>query len=50
MVLKAIKKYSFYDFDVFHFESGIDFLKNEFFVKRLNQLGKKSYVITMVKT
>ena len=41
MVLKAIKKYSFYDFDVFHFESGIDFLKNEFFVKRLKSIGKK---------
>ncbi len=40
-VLSAIKKYSFYDFDVFHFESGTDFLKNEFFVKKLKSLGKK---------
>ena len=38
---KAIKEYNLFDYDVYHFESGMDFLKNEFFVQQLNQLGKK---------
>ena len=38
---KAIKEYDLFDYDVYHFESGMDFLKNEFFVKQLNYLGKK---------
>jgi len=38
---KAIVKYNLFDFDVYHFESGMDFLKNEFFVKELKKLGKK---------
>ena len=38
---KAIKEYDLFDYDVYHFESGMDFLKNEFFVRKLNQLGKK---------
>ena len=40
-IYKAIDKYHLYDFDVVHFESGMDFLKNEFFVKELNRRGKK---------
>ncbi|MFL3015597.1 MAG: glycosyltransferase [Candidatus Neomarinimicrobiota bacterium] len=38
---KVIKEYNLFDYDVYHFESGMDFLKNEFFVQQLNQLGKK---------
>ena len=40
-VEQAIQDYQLYDFDVVHFESGSDFLKNEFFVKGLNARGKK---------
>ena len=40
-IMRAIQDYNLYDFDVYHFESGMDFLKNEFFVKRLHSLGKK---------
>jgi len=40
-VLTAIDKYKLYDFDVVHFESGMDFLKNEFFVQELKNLGKR---------
>ena len=40
-ILHAIKKYNLYDFDVYHFESGVDFLKNEFFVKELYKRNKK---------
>ena len=38
---KVIKDYDLLDFDVYHFESGMDFLKNEFFVKKVHTLGKK---------
>ncbi len=38
---KAIDEYALYDFDVVHFESGMDFLKNEFFVKELKERDKK---------
>lgn len=41
IVLQAIKTHNLYDFDVIHFESGSDFLKDEFFVKELHKLGKK---------
>ncbi len=41
IVERAIIKYHLYDFDVFHFESGTDFLKNEFFVKELKNKDKK---------
>ncbi len=41
IILEAIKKYNLYDFDVIHFESGSDFLKNEFFVKKLKNKNKK---------
>ncbi|MBL7013995.1 MAG: hypothetical protein ISR83_06215 [Candidatus Marinimicrobia bacterium] len=41
IVLKAIQDYNLYDFDVIHFESGMDFLKDEFFVKELKNKGKK---------
>ena len=37
----TIREYNLFDFDVYHFESGMDFLKNEDFVKKLDQLGKK---------
>ena len=40
-VEKAIKEYNLFDYDVYHFESGMDFLKDESFVQQLNQLGKK---------
>ena len=38
---RAINEYQLYDFDIFHFESGVDFLKNESFVKGLKKRGKK---------
>jgi hypothetical protein len=41
IILRAIKKYDLYSFDIYHFESGVDFLKNEFFVKELYKRGKK---------
>ena len=40
IVEKAIDDYQLYDFDVVHFESGMDFLKNEFFVKELKAREK----------
>ena len=40
-VKKTINKFNLYDFDVVHFESGTDFLKNEFFVKKLRSKNKK---------
>ena len=40
-VLKAIDKYNLYDFDVVHFESGMDFLKDECFVNAVHENGKK---------
>ena len=40
IVYKAIKKYKLDNFDVYHFESGIDFLKNESFVKNLKKKKK----------
>ena len=48
-IIKAIEKYKLYDFDVVHFESGMDFLKDEFFVKSLKLKRKKLYVIIMEK-
>ncbi len=41
IVQKAIIEHNLYDFDVFHFESGMDFLKNEFFVQEIKKRGKK---------
>ena len=41
VVLKTINKYNLYDFDVVHFESGMDFLKDESFAKALYDNGKK---------
>ena len=41
IVEKAIVDFGLYDFDVFHFESGMDFLKNEFFVKEIKKRRKK---------
>ena len=41
IVSKAIKKFNLVDFDVVHFESGMDFLKNESFVKKLRKNKKK---------
>ena len=41
VIEQAIQDYHLYDFDVVHFESGSDFLKNEFFVKELHERGKK---------
>tara|TARA_Y100000590_G_scaffold356003_1_gene410004 strand:- start:300 stop:1382 length:1083 start_codon:yes stop_codon:yes gene_type:complete len=40
-VLKAIDKYNLFDFDVVHFDSGMDFLKDESFVSALYKKGKK---------
>ena len=41
IIQKAISNYKLYDYDVVHFESGTDFLKNEFFVKELKKRDKK---------
>ena len=41
IVEKVIEDYALYDFDVVHFESGMDFLKNEFFVRGLKERRKK---------
>ena len=38
---QAINDHNLFDFDVYHFESGMDFLKNEYFVQELEKLGKK---------
>ena len=38
---EAIEKFGLYEFDIYHFESGMDFLKNEFFVKELKKRDKK---------
>ena len=40
-VESAIKDHDLLSFDVVHFESGMDFLKNEYFVKKLKEAGKK---------
>jgi len=40
-ILRTIEKYNLYDFDVVHFESGMDFLKDESFVNNLHKNGKK---------
>ncbi len=41
IVYKAIKNFELDKFDVYHFESGMDFLKNESFVKELTKTNKK---------
>lgn len=41
IVTKAIDQYDLYNVDVVHFESGMDFLKNEFFVRALSEKGVK---------
>ena len=41
IISKAIKNYKLDKFDVYHFESGMDFLKNESFVKMLKNKNKK---------
>ena len=41
IVYKAIKNFELDKFDVYHFESGMDFLKNESFVKELIRKKKK---------
>ena len=38
---EAIKKYDLINYDVVHFESGMDFLKDEFFAQALKKGGKK---------
>ncbi|MDP6684818.1 MAG: hypothetical protein QGH24_02615 [Candidatus Marinimicrobia bacterium] len=40
-VESAIREYDLLNFDVIHFESGMDFLKNEFFVKKIKEARKK---------
>ena len=40
-VKKAIKEYDLINYDVVHFESGMDFLKDEFFVQALKEKGRK---------
>ncbi|MBO8130391.1 MAG: glycosyltransferase [Candidatus Marinimicrobia bacterium] len=40
-VKRAIKEYSLEDFDVYHFEWGIDFFRDCRFAKRLERMGKK---------
>ena len=41
IISKAIKDFELDKFDVYHFESGMDFLKNESFVKDLKNNNKK---------
>ena len=41
IIYKAIKNFELDKFDVYHFESGMDFLKNESFVKKLKKKNKK---------
>ena len=41
IIYKAIKNFELDKFDVYHFESGMDFLKNESFVKELRRKNKK---------
>jgi len=41
IVYKAIKDFELDKFDVYHFESGMDFFKNEDFVKKLIKKNKK---------
>ena len=41
IIYKAIKNFELDKFDVYHFESGMDFLKNESFVKELIRKNKK---------
>jgi len=38
---RAIKKYNLEDFDVYHFEWGMDFYRNAEFAKKLKETGKK---------
>ena len=40
-IKEAIKKYDLLNYDVVHFESGMDFLKDEFFAQALKKGGKK---------
>ena len=44
---KAIDEYALYDFDVVHFESGMDFLKNEFFGPK--ETGKTHVILIRPK-
>lgn len=41
IVDRAIKKYKLEDFDIYHFEWGMEFYRDGRFVKRLKELGKK---------
>ncbi len=41
IISQAIKEFELDKFDVYHFESGMDFLKNESFVKDLKKKNKK---------
>ena len=38
---EAIKKYSLFDFDVYHFDGGMDFFRDCRFAKKLKKMGKK---------
>ena len=40
-VNQAIRNFNLFEYDVIHFESGMDFFKNEFFVEKLGKLNKK---------
>ena len=41
IIYKAVKEYRLDNFDIYHFESGIDFLKDENFVKKIKKKNKK---------
>ena len=41
IVNKAIQDHNLLDFDIIHFESGMDFLKDEFFVQEMSKRQKK---------
>jgi glycosyltransferase involved in cell wall biosynthesis len=40
-ISEAIKKYNLYDFDIYHFDGGMDFFRNSGFAKRLRTMNKK---------
>ena len=41
VIEEAIKKYSLFDYDIYHFDGGMDFYRDFRFLKELNSKGKK---------
>ena len=40
-ILNSIMKYKLYDFDIYHFDGGMDFFRDSRFAKQLKSMGKK---------